>query len=100
MMSISYYEKTFYASFRCYNPLVSFSDSAFVPIARYSMEGKPMLSNEASTYYFRPKNNNSEVECMLSLLVESDKYEANFNSFGFSFGPCYQFVIGSVNIGR
>ena len=32
------------------------------------------------------------------LTVEFDKHEANFNSFGFSFGPCYRIHLGEITL--
>ena len=49
-------------------------------------------------YYFAPKQRNTYDTFDVWLTVEFDKHEANFNSFGFSFGPCYKVHLGEITL--
>ncbi|QUA52562.1 hypothetical protein [Aristaeella lactis] len=57
-----------------------------------------MESNTIILYYFVPKQKKTHDTFDVWLVVEFDKYEANFNSFGFSFGPCYRVHLGEITL--
>ena len=57
-----------------------------------------MESDTIILYYFAPKHRNIHDRFDVWLKVEFDKYEANFNSFGFSFGPCYRVHLGEITL--
>ena len=57
-----------------------------------------MESNTIILYYFVPKQRDIHDTFDVWLTVEFDKHEANFNSFGFSFGPCYKVHLGEITL--
>lgn len=57
-----------------------------------------MESDTIILYYFAPKQRNIHDTFDVWLKVEFDRYEANFNSFGFSFGPCYRIHLGEITL--
>ena len=75
------------------------AESAIIFVDEDIFDGySDMESDTIILYYFAPKHRNIHDRFDVWLKVEFDKYEANFNSFGFSFGPCYRVHLGEITL--